>query len=324
MLKKLWSLKLLAIILIISGLSNIIANDKPLLVVFKNSIYFPIIEDIEESTFIDAEFSLSSATDFKDPVIIEAINKDGWILLPLIKFNYDTISFAISGSTPTPPNSINLLGTDDQGRDVLARVIYSVRNSLFFGIALSAIILLIGIFLGAIQGYFGGKIDLILQRFTEIWSGLPVMFLLLIISAIIEPSFIYLLLILSIFGWMHIASFVRAEFLRLRNFDFIRSANALGASHLRIIFRHLLPNALPIIIANLPFLVAGSITTLTALDFLGFGLPIGSASLGELLNQGKNNLNAYWLGITSFVTIATILTLLIFIGEDLRKINDKH
>ena len=324
MLKKLWSLKLLAIILIISGLSNIIANDKPLIVVFKNNIYFPIIEDIEESTFLNKELSLSSVTDFKDPAIIEAINKAGWMLLPLIKFNYDTISFAISGSTPTPPNSINLLGTDDQGRDVLARVIYSVRNSLFFGIALSAIILLIGIFLGAIQGYFGGKIDLILQRFTEIWSGLPVMFLLLIISAIIEPSFIYLLLILSIFGWMHIASFVRAEFLRLRNFDFIRSANALGASHLRIIFRHLLPNALPIIIANLPFLVAGSITTLTALDFLGFGLPIGSASLGELLNQGKNNLNAYWLGITSFVTIATILTLLIFIGEDLRKINDKH
>ncbi len=324
MLKKLWSLKLLAIILIVSGFSNIIANDKPLIVAFNNNIYFPIIEDIEESTFLNKEFSLSSVTDFKDPEIIKAINKAGWMLLPLIQFNYDTISFAISGSTPTPPNAINLLGTDDQGRDVLARVIYSVRNSLFFGIALSAIILLIGIFLGAIQGYFGGKIDLILQRFTEIWSGLPVMFLLLIISAIIEPSFIYLLLILSIFGWMHIASFVRAEFLRLRNFDFIRSTNALGASHFRIIFRHLLPNALPIIIANLPFLVAGSITTLTALDFLGFGLPVGSASLGELLNQGKNNLNAYWLGITSFITIATILTLLIFIGEDLRKINDKH
>ncbi len=256
--------------------------------------------------------------DFRDPAVLKLIDEKGFAIFPPIRFSFDTINFSIQTPAPSKPTAANLLGTDDQGRDVLARIIYGIRISLIFGLILSFFSAILGIFLGAIQGYFGGILDLILQRFIEIWSSMPTLFLLIILSAIIEPGFFILLGLMLLFSWISLVSLVRAEFYRLRNFDFVRAAHALGASDSRIIFKHILPNASPIIIANLPFLLAGSITTLTSLDFLGLGLPIGSPSLGELLAQGKNNITAYWLGISGFVVITLILTLLVFIGEAVR------
>lgn len=306
---------LLAFLFLTTLFAEFIANDKPLLIRFNEKFYFPILTNIPEKNF-GGEFE--TETDFRDPVVAELINKNGWMIFPPIPFSYQTINFNTKTPAPSKPTSANLLGTDDNGRDVLARVIYGIRISLIFGLTLTFFSAILGIFLGAIQGYFGGICDLVLQRFLEIWSSMPVLFLLIILSSIIEPSFFTLLALMLLFSWMSLVSYVRAEFLRLRNFDFVRASKALGASNFRIIFRHILPNASPIIIANLPFLLAGSITTLTSLDFLGLGLPIGSPSLGELLAQGKNNLTAYWLGITGFVTITTILTLLVFIGEAVR------
>lgn len=295
--------------------AEFIANDKPLLISFQGNIHSPIFQEISEKELGGV---FESEADFRDPDVQELVQKDGWILFPPIRFSYDTINYNIDSPAPSKPTMVNLLGTDDQGRDVLARVIYGIRISLIFGLTLSLFSAIIGISLGAVQGYFGGMIDLFFQRFMEIWSSMPVLFLLIILSSIIEPSFFILLGLMLLFSWMGMVSFVRAEFLRLRNFDFVRASRALGASNSRIIFRHILPNASPIIIANLPFLLAGSITTLTSLDFLGLGLPIGSPSLGELLAQGKNNIAAYWLGIVGFITITLILTLLVFIGEALR------
>lgn len=295
--------------------AELIANDKPLLVRFNGDFYFPAFHEISEKTF-GGEFE--TAADFRDPQVQELIKKNGWIIFAPIPFSYNTINYEIKTPAPSKPSLANLLGTDDQGRDVLARVIYGIRISLIFGLVLTFFSTALGIFLGAIQGYFGGITDLLFQRFMEIWSSMPILFLLIILSSIIEPSFFTLLGLMLLFSWMSIVSYVRAEFLRLRNFDFVRASKALGASNSRIIFRHILPNASPIIIANIPFLLAGSITTLTSLDFLGLGLPIGSPSLGELLAQGKNNLTAYWLGITGFMTITLILTFLVFIGEAVR------
>lgn len=310
-----FSFLLLAFLFLTTLFAEFIANDKPLLIRFNEKFYFPILTNIPEKNF-GGEFE--TETDFRDPAVAELINKNGWMIFPPIPFSYQTINFNTKTPAPSKPTSANLLGTDDNGRDVLARVIYGIRISLIFGLALTFFSAILGILLGAIQGYFGGICDLVLQRFLEIWSSMPVLFLLIILSSIIEPSFFTLLALMLLFSWMSLVSYVRAEFLRLRNFDFVRASKALGASNFRIIFRHILPNASPIIIANLPFLLAGSITTLTSLDFLGLGLPIGSPSLGELLAQGKNNLTAYWLGITGFVTITTILTLLVFIGEAVR------
>lgn len=295
--------------------AEIIANDNPLLVKFKGDFYFPILTSYSEDVFGG---DLQTKADFRDPFVQNLIKKDGWLIFPPIAFSYDTINYSIKSPAPSAPSFENFLGTDDQGRDVLARIIYGVRLSLVFGLTLSFFSTILGIFLGAIQGYFGGLLDIILQRFIEIWSSMPVLFLLIILSAIIEPSFTILLGLMLLFSWMSLVSIVRAEFLRLRNFDFVRSARAMGASDFRIIFKHILPNASPIIIANLPFLLAASITTLTSLDFLGLGLPIGSPSLGELLAQGKNNLNSYWLGISGFVILSVILTILVFIGEATR------
>ncbi|OFW80654.1 MAG: ABC transporter permease [Alphaproteobacteria bacterium RIFCSPLOWO2_01_FULL_40_26] len=295
--------------------AEFVANDKPLLMRFSGSFYFPVFEKISEKK-LDGVFE--SEADFRDPFVQNLIEKNGWAIFPPIRFSYDTINYKITSPAPSKPGFENFLGTDDQGRDVLARVIYGIRISLIFGLILTFFSAIFGIFLGAIQGYFGGLCDLLLQRFMEIWSSMPVLFLLIILSSIIEPNFFTLLGLMLIFSWMSLVSYVRAEFLRLRNFDFVRASKALGAGNLRIIFRHILPNASPIIIANLPFLLAASITTLTSLDFLGLGLPAGSPSLGELLAQGKNNLSAYWLGISGFIVITLILTLLVFIGEAMR------
>ncbi len=305
----------LAFIFFFTIFAEFIANDKPLLLRFNGEFYFPILKNISEKN-LGGEFKTTA--DFRDPAVKKLIEKNGWMIFPPIPFSYDTINFNITSPAPSKPSATNLFGTDDNGRDVLARVIYGIRISLIFGLILTFFSAILGIFLGATSGYFGGLCDLVLQRFMEIWSSMPVLFLLIILSSIIEPSFFVLLALMLLFSWMSLVSYVRAEFLRLRNFDFIRASKAMGASNFRIIFRHILPNASPIIIANLPFLLAGSITTLTSLDFLGLGLPIGSPSLGELLAQGKNNLTAYWLGITGFVTITLILTLLVFIGEATR------
>jgi len=310
-----FSFIILATLFLITIFAEFLTNDKPLAVYFKNKFYFPIIQNIPEKNF-GGEFETQA--DFRDPAVQELINKNGWMIFAPIPFSYQTINFNIKTPAPSKPTLTNLLGTDDNGRDVLARVIYGIRISLIFGLVLTFFSAILGIFLGAIQGYFGGLCDLILQRFLEIWSSMPVLFLLIILSSIITPSFFTLLILMLLFSWMSLVGYVRAEFLRLRSFDFVRASKALGASNSRIIFRHILPNASPVILANLPFLLAGSIATLTSLDFLGLGLPIGSPSLGELLAQGKNNLNAYWLGISGFVTITTILTLLVFIGEALR------
>ncbi len=309
------SFLILATLFLLTSFAEFIANDKPLLMRFNQEFYFPIFHSIPEKN-LGGQFE--TTTDFRDPAVQELINKNGWIIFPPIPFSYDSINYKIKTPAPSKPTLANLLGTDDNGRDVLARVIYGIRISLVFGLILTFFSAILGIFLGAIQGYFGGICDLILQRFMEIWSSMPVLFLLIILSSIITPSFFTLLILMLLFSWMSLVSYVRAEFLRLRNFDFVRASKALGASNSRIIFHHILPNASPVILANLPFLLAGSIATLTSLDFLGLGLPIGSPSLGELLAQGKNNLNAYWLGISGFATITTILTLLVFIGEALR------
>jgi microcin C transport system permease protein len=301
--------------------AEFIANDKPLLLRFDGKFYFPIFEQISEKK-LGGEFETNA--DFRDPEVQKLIEKNGWMIKAPINFSFDTINYQIHSPAPSKPSLINLLGTDDQGRDVLARLIYGIRISLIFGLILSFFSALIGIFLGAISGYFGGLLDLALQRFIEIWSSLPILFLLIILSSIITPSFATLLTLMLLFSWIGMVSFVRAEFLRLRNFDFVRASKALGASNSRIIFRHILPNASPIIIANLPFLIAGSITTLTSLDFLGLGLPLESPSLGELLAQGKNNINAWWLGLSGFAAITLILTLLVFIGEALRSTLDSR
>ncbi|MDX2082908.1 MAG: ABC transporter permease [Rickettsiales bacterium] len=310
-----FSLIIFLVIFLVTLFAELIANDKPLLLSFKGNWYFPTLKNISEKN-LGGDFE--TAADFRDPYLQNLIIQNGWMIFPPISFSYDTINLSIKTPAPSKPTSENFLGTDDNGRDVLARVIYGTRISLIFGLILTLFSAVLGIFLGAIQGYFGGLYDLFLQRFIEIWSSMPVLFLLIILSAIIVPSFFSLLILMLLFSWMNLVGIVRAEFLRLRNFDFVRASQALGASSSRIIFRHILPNASPIIISNLPFLLAGSITTLTSLDFLGLGLPVGSPSLGELLAQGKNNLNAYWLGITGFVVITAILTLLVFIGEALR------
>ena len=299
--------------------AELIASDKPLIVRYGDKFYFPIFSQVIEKN-ICGEFETNA--DFRDPELQQIIKKNGWIIFPPIPFSYDTINLSIKSPAPSKPTPENLFGNDDNGRDVLARVIYGIRISLIFGLILAGISALIGIFFGAIQGYFGGLTDLVLQRFMEIWSSMPVLFLLIILSSIFEPSFFTLLILMLLFSWMSLVSVVRAEFLRLRNFDFVLASRALGASNSRIIFRHILPNASPIIISNLPFLVSGSIVTLTSLDFLGLGLPVGSPSLGELLAQGKNNLNAYWLGLSGFAVVTIILTLLVFIGEAVRDVFD--
>jgi microcin C transport system permease protein len=303
--------------------AEFIANDKPLLIKFNNKFYFPIIKSYPETTFGGV---FETEADYRDKAVQELIkqdeNKDGFMIFSPIPFSYDTINYEIKTPAPSKPTMQNLLGVDDNGRDVLARIIYGTRISLIFGLVLAFFSVIIGIFIGAIQGYFGGFLDIILQRFIEIWSNMPTLFLLIILSSILEPGFFILLFLMLLFSWMSLVSYVRAEFLRLRNFEFVEASRAIGASNKRIIFRHILPNASPVIIANIPFIISGSIVTLTSLDFLGLGMPIGSPSLGELLAQGKNNIMAYHLGLSGFIVITIILSLLVFIGEALREAFD--
>lgn len=299
----------------ISLFAEFIANDKPILVCYGDQFYAPVLFSYPETTF-GGEFA--TQTDYRDPYVISLINDQGWMLWPPVRYDYQTINYDLPGPAPSPPSRENWLGTDDQGRDVLARLIYGFRISVLFGLTLTLASSAIGILAGAVQGYFGGWIDLLFQRVIEIWSGLPVLFLLLILASVVEPSFWWLLGLMLLFSWMALVGVVRAEFLRARNFEYVRAARALGVTNSTTIIRHVLPNAMVATLTFLPFILNSSITTLTSLDFLGFGLPPGSASLGELLAQGKANLHAPWLGIAAFLVLAVMLSLLIFIGEAAR------
>ncbi|WP_295814257.1 ABC transporter permease [uncultured Nitratireductor sp.] len=333
-----WSLWIFLVLFVLSLFAEFIANDKPVLAYYKGEVLFPVLVDYPEEKF----GGFLAVTDYRDPVISEEIAANGWMVWPPIRYSYRTVNNEIPEAAPAKPSWMytedercqrymmgaddpactpgnwNWLGTDDQARDVLARLIYGFRISVLFGLILTAFSAVIGVTFGAIQGFFGGWTDLIGQRIIEIWSSMPVLYLLLIIAAILPPGFWILLGIMLLFSWVSFVGIVRAEFLRARNFEYVNAARALGVPNRTIMFRHLLPNAMVATLTFLPFILNGSITTLTSLDFLGFGLPPGSASLGELILQGKNNLQAPWLGFSGFIVISLMLSLLIFIGEATR------
>jgi len=310
-----YSFWIFSFLFIVSIFADFIANDKPLLIKFDQEYYFPIINEYPETIF-GGDFETEA--DYRDPYVIKLIEDKGWIIMPLIPYTYNTIIRDLDVPAPAPPSKKNWLGTDDQARDVLARLIYGFRISILFGFTLTFFSMIIGVSAGAIQGYFGGKIDLFFQRFMEIWSAIPTLYVLIILASIVQPNFWWLLMILLLFSWMGYVGVVRAEFLRARNLDYVRAAKALGVSNQTIMFRHLLPNATVATITFLPFSLSASVTALSGLDFLGFGLPPGSASLGEMVNQGRNNLHAPWLGLTSFFTLGLMLGLLVFVGEAIR------
>jgi microcin C transport system permease protein len=315
------SLLCLAILYITSLLSNVIANDKPLLVYYQNKYYFPIIKNHPATTFGG---QLKSHTDYKSPHIQANINREGWMIFPPIPFSYNTHDFQSHSQQPAAPSRDHWLGTDDLGRDILARILYALRTSINFSIILTSLSLIIGVSVGAVQGYFGGLIDLLGQRFIEIFSGMPTLYLLIILTSFMQPSFLSLLGVLLIFSWIKFVGVVRAEFLRARNLDYVLAARALGVSNITIIFRHILPNALIATITYLPWNIIGGIMSLTSLDFLGFGMPMGSASLGEIMSQAKMNLHAPWIGVSIFVVMFMLLSFLVFIGEGLRDAFDPH
>jgi microcin C transport system permease protein len=299
----------------ISLFSELLANDKPLLIGYEGRLRFPLLRSYTEQDF-GGEFQ--TAADYRDPYVLDLIQAEGWALWPPIRFSYNTINYNLPSPAPSPPTRENWLGTDDKGRDVLAQILYGFRLSVLFGLVLTLCSSLLGIAAGAVQGYYGGAVDILGQRFMEVWSGIPTLFILIILSSVVQPNFWWLLLITLLFGWMSLVGVVRAEFLRARNFEYVLAARALGMSNSRIMFRHILPNATIAAVTFMPFILGGSITTLTSLDFLGFGLPPGSPSLGALLSEGKANLQAPWLGISGFVIMASMLILLVFAGEAVR------
>lgn len=292
-----------------------IANDKPIAVNYQNHWYFPIAKAYPETTFGGV---FETETNYQDPVVKDMINQHGYMIEPVIPFADQTPSVSRDVPFPAPPNAQNWLGTDDQGRDVLARVLYGLRVSLLFGLALTVAGSLIGIAVGAVQGYFGGWTDLVGQRLMEVWGGLPQLFMIIILVSLFSPSVFVLFGLMLLFGWMGLVGLVRAEFLRARNFDYVRSAKAMGVSDSKIMFRHILPNAMSSSLSQLPFILTANITALTTLDYLGYGLSAGSPSLGELISQGKDNLDSPWLALAGFFSLTIVLSLLIFIGEALR------
>ena len=310
-----WSLRLFLALFLVTLFAEFIANDRPLLVYFDGGFYAPVLKDYPETVF-GGDFPTHA--DYRDKEVARLIGEKGWMVWPLVPYSHETINFDLGRPAPAPPSRDNWLGTDDQGRDVLARLIYGFRISVLFGLTLTILSSVVGVLAGAVQGYFGGWVDLGLQRFMEIWGGLPVLYLLIILASVVQPNFWWLLGLMLLFSWMSLVDVVRAEFLRARNFDYVRAARALGLSNFAVMVRHVLPNAMVATLTFLPFILNGSITTLTSLDFLGFGLPPGSASLGELLAQGKANLQAPWLGLTAFLVLALMLSLLIFVGEAVR------
>ncbi|MBW8786525.1 MAG: ABC transporter permease [Rhizobium leguminosarum] len=333
-----WSLWLFLVLFVLSLFAEFLANDRPIIASYKGEILFPVLIDYPEEKF----GGFLAETDYRSSVITDEINANGWMIWPPIRYSYRSVNSNIPHSAPTAPfwlmtkekrcagypqgvndpdctpGNLNWLGTDDQARDVLARVIYGFRISVLFGLVLTICSAVIGVTAGAVQGYFGGWTDLLLQRFIEIWSSMPVLYILLIIAALLPPGFFVLLGIMLLFSWVGFVGIVRAEFLRARNFEYVRAARALGVNNRTIMWRHLLPNAMVATLTFLPFILSGSITTLTSLDFLGFGMPPGSPSLGEMIAQGKTNLQAPWLGLTAFFAMSIMLSLLIFIGEAVR------
>jgi microcin C transport system permease protein len=333
-----WSLWIFLVLFVISVFAPIIANDRPILASYKGELLFPTFTEYPEEKF----GGFLALTDFRDPFIQDEIKANGWMIWPPIRYSYNTVNNDLPAPAPSRPafrmstdeacakypqktgdpncviGNLNWLGTDDQGRDVVARLVYGFRISVFFGLILTFVSSIIGVAAGAVQGFFGGWTDLLFQRFIDIWTSMPTLYLLIILAAFITPTFWLLLFILVLFSWTSLVGVVRAEFLRARNLEYVRAARALGLTNTKIMFKHLLPNALISTVTFMPFILSGSVTTLTALDFLGFGLPPGSPSLGELLNQGKQNLQAPWLGFTGFFVVSIMLTLLVFIGEAVR------
>ncbi len=310
-----YSLIIFVFLLVLTLFAEVIANDKPVLLKYKGEFYFPIVVNYSETIFGGI---FETEADYKDDYISKEIEDSGYAIWPPIRFSYDTINYERKHTHPAPPSKDNWLGTDDRGRDVLARIIYGFRISVLFGLILALASSIIGIIMGALQGYYAGVIDIVCQRFMEIWGSVPTLFVLIIIASVIEPNFWLLLGFVLLFSWMRLVDVVRAEVLKVRNYDYVMAAKSLGVSERKIIFRHILPNSLVATVTYLPFVVSGAVTTLTSLDFLGFGLPPGSPSLGEILSQAKQNLQAPWLGITGFVVISLLLSLLVFTGEAAR------
>lgn len=310
-----WSFWIFLTLFFVSLFAEFIANDKPILVRYDGGFYMPVFKTYPETTFGGI---FETEAEYRDPEVRKLIAEKGWMVWPPIPYSYSTIIKDLPGPAPSPPSAMNWLGTDDQARDVVARLIYGFRISVLFGLILTVLSSIIGVGAGAVQGYFGGWTDLLFQRFIEIWSGLPTLYLLIILASIVRPNFWWLLGLMLLFSWMALVGVVRAEFLRARNFDYVRAARALGVKDGAIMFRHLLPNAMVATLTMMPFILSGSLTTLTALDFIGFGLPVGSPSLGELLTQGKNNIQAPWLALSGFLSIAVMLSLLVFVGEAVR------
>ena len=320
-----WSLGLFLVLFVVSLGAEFVANDKPVMVRYQGDLYFPVFQTYPETTFGGL---FETEANYRDPYVAELIEDDGWMLWPPIRYSHDTINYELTVPAPAPPSAENWLGTDDQGRDVLARLIYGFRLSVLFGLILTVTSSLIGIVVGAVQGYYGGWLDLGGQRFVEIWSSMPILYLIIVISSFVVPGFWTLLAIMLLFSWMTLVDLVRAEFLRCRNLEYVRAAQAMGVRTPVILFRHMLPNTMVATLTYLPFVLNASVILLTSLDFIGFGLPPGAPSLGELLGQGKANLHAPWLGLSAFVTLAVMLSLLVFAGEavrdafDPRKYND--
>ncbi|MBF0439591.1 MAG: ABC transporter permease [Magnetococcales bacterium] len=314
------SLWIFAALFLLSLMAEVISNDKPLMVYYENALYFPLLKSYPETTF-GGDFT--TETDYKEPTILANLRKgNNWVIFPPNANSYDTIDLYTTQPAPAKPGTGHLLGTDDRARDVLARLIYGFRLSVLFAMALTLIGVAIGILAGAIQGYFGGRTDLWFQRFMEIWGSMPELYLLIIFASIFNPGIALLMVLLSLFGWMGLADYVRAEFLRARTMVYVKAARAMGASDRAIMFRHLLPNAMTPVITFLPFRISGAILALTSLDFLGLGVPPSTPSLGELLRQGKGNIEAWWLSLSAFVTLVILLLLLNFIGEALRDAMD--
>lgn len=314
------SLWVFGVLFIVSLFAEVLSNDKPLLVHYQGQYYFPLFVTYAETAF-GGDFATEA--DYNDPHVERLLTENGnWVLFAPNRYRYDSINYFADHPNPAAPSQQNVLGTDDRGRDVLARLLYGFRLSVLFAFALTAVGMVIGVFLGGLQGYFGGRFDLIFQRVVEIWGSMPELYLLIIFASIFQPSVWLLIILLSLFGWMGLADYVRAEFLRGRNMDYVKAARALGVSNRAIMWRHLLPNGMTPVVTFLPFRISGSILALTSLDFLGLGVPPSTPSLGELLSQGKENIDAWWLSMTTFGVLVGTLVLLIFIGEALREAMD--
>jgi len=311
-----WSLWIFAAIFILSLFAELWCNDKPLVIQYDGGLYFPAFRYYPETTFggfFEAE------ADYRDPYVVDLVrDSGGWMIWPPVRFDYRTVNYNLPGAAPSPPSRDNWLGTDDQARDVVARVVYGIRLNVLFGFSVIIFSSVIGIIVGATCGYWLGWYDLLVQRFMEIWGSVPTLYVIIIIASVITPSFWILLTIFLLFAWMGIVDPVRAEFIRARSFDYVRAAQSLGISDFKLMFKHMFPNAMVMVLTTLPFALSGSVTLLAGLDFIGYGLPVGSPSLGELILQARNNLHAPWLGFTAFFTLGTILTLLVFVGEGVR------